>query len=114
FLPPTAAAARFLLAAYERWWAGREPSPAAETAAARPRDGGCGWVDELGHPLRTLLSHGPSHTENGFSSEDILMVGAGYGTLLLWCRTMTDNNNTGRRGNVTAGWGSINIQIAVR
>lgn len=39
FLPPTAAAARFLLAAYDRWWAGREPSPAA--AAARRRDGGC-------------------------------------------------------------------------
>lgn len=39
FLPPTAAAAKFLFAAYERWCAGREPSP--DAAAARRRDGGC-------------------------------------------------------------------------
>lgn len=77
FLPPIAAAARFLLAAYERWCAGREPRPvataAAAAAAARRRHGGC-WRAELGHPpLPTpQLSHGPSHTENGFSSEDIV------------------------------------------
>lgn len=72
FLPPTAAAARFLFAAYDRWCAGREPSPAA---AARRRDGSCCWGAELGHPLLTpQLSHGPSHTENGFSSDDIIVV----------------------------------------
>lgn len=66
FLPPTAAAARFLLAAYERWCA---DSP----AAARRRDGSCGWGSEPGHrPLLTpQLSHGPALTENGFSREDM-------------------------------------------
>lgn len=70
FLPPTAAAARFLFAEYESWCAGRQLGPAA-AAAARRRDEG----NEFGHLLLTpQLSHGLSHTEKGFGSGDMVHV----------------------------------------
>lgn len=61
FLPPAAAAAaRFLLAAYDRWWSG---------------GGACGAAADVEHRrLAPRLSHGPSHTEKGFKSEDMFLV----------------------------------------
>lgn len=108
FLPPTAAAARFLLAVYDSWWAGKPPRPVA-AAAARRRDGGCGGAAELGHLRTAQPSHGHSHTENGFSSEDMALVRTVAVINIIrnrpqcWRKTSCNDNNKARRASVTDG-----------
>lgn len=90
FLPPIAAAARLLLAAYDRWCTGTAPRPAAGRW-----DGGCRSGAELWHPLLTpQLSQGPSHTENGLSSEDIFLSRFYDGPT----QTISDNNSSSSMG----------------